>query len=237
MRGGVLEQGLYRILFVSDSSWNAPLWMLSSIFWGSVFVYILKYLKVKIEETVIRRGVCLCFLTLVFVLFDWPALTVLIGACLFWKEDKIEQIDKKIVMGSGPLSVLMVWGVNDVIYDLVTKWIHLPRSLSGSGYVKVIWATGLFLMLLRKKRIQRIFSIKVLVYLGRVSFPVYLLHWPLMCSFSAYFLCNITMPYAMRFWLVLLITLITLVLISTIYYLTIERLASKLTDYLKIKLL
>lgn len=162
-----------------------------------------------------------------------PAFTVLVGAAIYW-QDKYKQ-EKTTVLGI--LSMFAVWGLHDWIYDYLEKYQSLPISLSGTGIIKVVWAVGLFLTLLDNEIVQRFFSSKVLVGLGKISFPIFAIHWPLMCSFSGYFLCNMQLRYEYRFWVVLFLTSCLLIIISYLYHVTLEHLSDIFVIYLKQRIL
>lgn len=233
LHGGVLRQGLYRIIVLGDSSWNAPFWMIQGLFLGSIIVYVMMWIR---EKTRINRIILSVICIFLSFYVNSIACMVVIGASLHSVDIKIKknQIVYLLILIVGSISLIMLWGLHHYIYCMVDNFIILPHIIDINQYFKMIYATAVLLMIMTTDILKKIFSNKALVYIGRISFPVFAFHWPLFCSLSTRLLCNHMQDYELWFWITLLVTLVTVLIVSGLFHITIEKWCNKLVKNIKI---
>ncbi len=78
-------------------------------------------------------------------------------------------------------SLVMCAGVQDRVCNLLI----LPQWMYSSGMWRTIWSVFLFIGVLCLAPVQNWLSKKGCVALGGISFEIYILHWPVICSLSA----------------------------------------------------
>jgi len=78
------------------------------------------------------------------------------------------------------VSLLMV-----VFGEQIMTWLGLTNSCQS-----LILSVAIVYFCLRNKYYRSFFSSKVPYWLGKVSFGVYLIHWPIICSLASYMLLN-----------------------------------------------
>lgn len=221
--GGVLYQSLYRILFLGDSSWDAPFWMMQGLFVGSIIVYFMTWIKENIKLNVYIVGLICIILS--FIL-SATACMVVIGALL--RRIDVKELNKNrlirlILIFLGIFSLIMIWGLHHLLFDVVDKFIGLPRIFDINPYFRMIYAIVVFMMIISIEICHKIFSIKFLVAIGKISFPIFGLHWPIFCSFSSRILCKHVNNYEVWFWLALCLTLIVVLMTSWLFHITFEK--------------
>lgn len=194
--------GWVQAMFLSPigkcSGWLDPTWMMKYIFFGSFVVLVL---KLSINRT---SKICtLLILSLSIIILALSSLyfvAVVLGCCIFEGKKALYIRDTKWCKGLSFAFMLVA---------LLTYWLHLH---------KIISATSLVLGVELSCVSQNLLSWGVFRKIGAISFPLYLIHWPLICTFSLWFyksFCGIFYESAVL--VVFFVTLLVLLLLSYLY--------------------
>lgn len=196
-------------LFLKQCYFNSPYWVLSEMLLGSIIVYAFTYLKTKIPNKVIV-SIIYIFLLSLSLIFSRIVFSTLIGIGLVLYSDLIEKIVNK------PLAILFLLGST----GLVIIYPHWSTSLP-------MFCTWI-VFLPKIKYLYRIFKFKFLDFIGKISFGIYALHWPIFCSVGMIiFLCLIDSVGIGKSTVIAIISSIAITLISAIiYYFTFEKISN-----------
>ncbi|MDY6306384.1 MAG: acyltransferase family protein [Oribacterium sp.] len=111
-------------------------------------------------------------------------------------------------------------GQNHFIYPIVNRLLpEISSYFIWNRFWCCLFSAMLILGSLESKPVTALLSWKPIAALSDLSFPVYLLHWPLICSFSAAFTLFFLprMSYARIFVLNAFLSLVLLILIAKLY--------------------
>lgn len=171
--------------FLLRSHFNPPLWTISYELWGSLLLYSVLCLVGTHHRRFIVYGVVL--LILLFMESNFSGF--IIGLCLadiktsgtlYQLISEAKKLKKALVIVLG-LYVLMIWtghSVLDKIYHFFfSSILRLDAVFSSAAVVFIVECCS--------SRLRRALSWKPLVFLGRSSFGIYLLHQPILCSLGA----------------------------------------------------
>jgi len=190
----MLSQGLVDIYIKPDSySYNYNLWMIFYIFSGSFFVYSFLLLFGSLK----KRG--FVYAALVLMLYNTYFLSFVLGILLCDLsanyKDKITAgtSQKKIIYALIVLFALFLGSypvaeIKDTLYESIT-----PPNMEYIFY----HITGAFLLLLTLgsfSTITKFLSGRTMLFLGKISFSMYLIHLIIICSFSS-LLFRTLLPY------------------------------------------
>jgi len=191
-------QGFGTALFSNDFKNNPPLWTMSVEMYGSLLIFVLHLIchmfnRLK-EAWIWRAGLYVICLALAFqTLYSAFILGMILcdiknneKADKFLKENSRQWVIVSIGIGVF-LCGYMIRGLYSNLYQAITFGEFHPYY----EYLYNIW--GAFFLLLGidySQKIKGILNTKCLVWLGRISFPLYLIHYSLMCSFTAYLYLN-----------------------------------------------
>ncbi len=212
----VVHAALSGIAFRGDPetlAWNGPLWTLPLEFWGSVTLFALFALlpRRKTLAAAAFAGWALLGPSAVYYI------PFLLGALL-------NRITHWLQRHSRASTALFSAGILFGLYDYTSafNWI---TAITPSGYDKrAFWfAWGAVLTVagvIGSKPIAAFFSSKIAIYLGRISFSLYLLHWPIIFSFSIWIVARyqaIGWSYLYSGWLSYLTTAALLIILAELF--------------------
>lgn len=107
---------------------------------------------------------------------------------------------------------------------LVTAFIILYYFFDHTGNFLAIDAALFILIVLSVKRIKLFFSNKISSFLGRISFPLYIVHVPVVCSCTSYFIVYFGDKYIERIFLLSFSTIVLSLFLAWLFY-PVERFA------------
>ena len=174
--------------FISGSDFIGPFWTIKYEFFGYIFIFIISVLLKKIKW----RRVFYIIVVLLFMFYDFnyaPFVLGLIVADLQFNNtptlfnkyyDAI--LDKKWFI----LSCFII-GIyfaciplyNSRFYPIISRYTFVSTFVRGAGIALII------LVLNHSKKLIKILELKPLVFLGKISFETYALHWPVMLSLGS----------------------------------------------------
>ncbi len=185
----VLKMGFYKVPINGDNTYLPILWTMSVEFLGALLLF--SFLLVT--HTLNKKW--LFYLILIFVLFLMDKNYMLLffaGSCIAFYEPLINKLIKhwylKICL---LLAGLYFSGIPNISNEAKQyTWYFYTNSFSNLIYVHfhVIGCILLFIFFITSQTTQKIFSLKPLVFLGKLSFSLYLLHLPILFSLGSYLL-------------------------------------------------
>lgn len=176
---GALKDSLYVAMFQSRADYVSPLWTMAYELLGSYLVFGL---------TAVLKSRRARYLFYLLFLFLFPAYYIyfVLGMfiCdLYTAEKGLNQFLQKHGWMTIALHIA-AWCYIGMVDGLdVVKW----KSLLFDGMVAVM-----FLTLLNSPILDRLWGNPVGVHIGKHGFSIYLLHWPVIESFSCAYLCAMT---------------------------------------------
>jgi Predicted acyltransferases len=185
--------GLAKSLILSplgmDFGWLAPLWMMKYIFIGTMLVIIIELAIVPFEA---RKSflIILFSMLLAACVSKWYA-GIIVGILLSHLQKLMEKIKHTSILSL-------------VLFSLgLFTWLEAD-CLRGGGHF--ISSSLIVSSVLVDGPISKIFSSLPLRELGSISYPVYLLHWPVICSIP--FALNNIVPSFATFFISLFVILL-----------------------------
>lgn len=227
---------LIRSTLFLEGDLNGPLWMMKYLFWGTVVIYVYRYLETLVSPVLLRPAYIL------LLLISLPA-SFLVNGNLY-------QIH--VAAAGLPLSWLISRTTaiqtensgSPAAYELIFTFLAiLAPAMEAGGLQRILYPAMKYLLpsaahyfvwnncwcfsfsfvwiyaLSQSKSLQKVFSLSFLHPLGKLSFPIYLIHWPLICSFSLWFCLTLLnrISYAKIFFFDTLLTVFLLLLTAGLY--------------------
>ena len=196
------------VLILSRFEWNAPYWVLREMFFASLIIYVLNYMKkqMKIDSIllIIVAGLMVGYLGVYDV-----AIACLLGMLLCWFEKDYKKIHTVILLAVGVY----------VAYKGYFAWLFFCAFIL--VLPKVIW-------------LKKLFSSKAMLFLGKISFGIYSFHWPVFCSLGMIIFLKASGAYGAAVALVIsgvCTTMVTLG-ISIVYYYVFEKRIYKIISHI-----
>lgn len=227
---------LISVWFHGDTSISPVFWMLHILFSGSFFAILLGAISWKLD----KRFVLPLYLLLTIPYAGDYNLCFVIGAILayinlYYKE----ALNFKLHGLVGSFCILLglfLGGYPTELYPLnyyERLYELLPASFEShiSLFYHMIGSGLLILGIMLCSGAQKILSSKVFVMLGSISYAVYLVHMPIICSFSTSFfkwLITYSENYAAVAGITFLLTLILVLACATAFYFIVEKNCEKL---------
>lgn len=158
------------------TSLNPTLWTISAEFWGSLWVLLLVWLR--------RRSPAVYMAMLgasIFLIGTHEIALFTVGhLCARRRNDHDHMVFGFVSIIFGAIlcdrqAVPLIWASS---YFLPHGWLH--HSTSGFAWQNELGATLIFLGVLSVPAGQSLLSRRIPQYIGRLSFSVYLIHWPIL---------------------------------------------------------
>ena len=171
----------------SFDSFDGPLWFICQLIVCYIIFYVVfKYCK---KEKTVYCVFCLFFCLIGYTIFHFKfnfaflwenngrgMLTFFIGCLIFFINKNI--IKKCLILMLMLLDLIIIICAN--IYGSTIVYGNTGDNMRRT-WILLIWPS-LFLFLLNFSTIASIFEVKLLRYLGAISMPVYIFHWPILQS-------------------------------------------------------
>ena len=159
--------------FDRDMTYNTVLWTMEPEFFGSLFLF--AFLSLLGNKQIRYFAYPLIGIVLYFRETHWLNAFVLgIALCDLYVNSSMFTVSRKFV---GNISIQVVSGVGIMIL------IGAPNYL---GIIHLIIAVALVSFCLSFGGFQKFFSSRLPVYLGKLSFSLYLIHVPILCSVTGF---------------------------------------------------
>lgn len=213
----------YNAPILGDMSINAVLWMMPYILLGSIIPIIIgaNYMK--------SPYVTYLIIVILFIHYNGELyLCAVIGSALaiFYTKTENIRISKiisfisVILLGIG---ILFAVYPNSIIILLNNRFSYWQINMFGS----ILFIIGV----MYSSFFQKLFSLKAFVYLGKISFSIYIIHLPVICSISSFCfikMINYGVGYLQAMFITLIITFAIVLCLSSMYYRYVEINCNKL---------
>lgn len=238
----LLTSAFVKIWFFSDETFSNSFWMLSTLFLGGFLSNILSIMAGRKN----RRMLFLYgFFALLCIAADSLYLTFVLGTSLAYIVVRYEALlvrirssfFSKIFMFFLLLLGLFIGGYpSGIVPTNYYRFLnHLPASLTPTNFYHMIGAFFVISAIVFLPQIQKILSVKPILFLGDVSFAVYLFNLPFIFSFSSAMLLWLSTTaigpnYQLCAAIIFISSGILLLLLSYLFHRYVESFCSKVTD-------
>lgn len=235
----MLKQGLYRVFLYGESSYNINLWTIYLEFLGSLLVFSFLAFFGKMKKRYI------VYILLFFVFYQTYYLAFLLGV-LLCDLKHLENGQKYFIKNKVALFALFALAIFFASYpygppieNTVYEKINFAfLNVTFYQFYHIIGGFLLVYVLLASNVMQKFFSYRPMIFLGKISFSLYVFHLVIICSFSAS-LFEMLLPYfsyKMSFIIMFLCSLVLLLPLSYLSYKYIDlssvKLGNKVYSYL-----
>lgn len=195
--------------------WDAPLWMMPIIFYGSIFVFVVRLITTKMSPS--KALIVILFCSCIIIMFNKLYVGITCGLIMAFLWNKIEKTKDRLQ--NKPICRFFLIVILLIITYLLNVCLHfnheIRHTLVSASIILAAYYSSIFTKVLESCIVQ---------FLGRISFSIYIWHFPVLCSFSSY-LCYLT---NYNFGIVFPISFAAVILVSTISQRFIEEYSRKL---------
>lgn len=182
---------IFRLIFLFDHTLDTPLWTIIPIFWGSCIIYVIGMFlqKFRISERYYGFVFLLVFFVSI-VKYDINSLCIsscILGAAIYWTKDMVKISGKYADLGVVLLIIMISFLHENIIDLLIYKGIDVPERLKLGGYGYELYGALLLVFLCHSCVLKRVLSLERMISLSGRSFAIYILHMPILASFSSWF--------------------------------------------------
>ena len=233
-----IKQAVYDSFFVGDDVHYDPvLWTMTIEFYGSMLVFAIALLFGS------WRKRWMFYLSAALVFFNSYYLAFIIGMALadiFTRKTPMFKTSNSIILsgvlfaglflGSYPVSTV----TNDSLYSFLNNGVFLKPKM----IYHIIGAGMIMYVLLNSERMQKVFSSSVPVFLGKISYSLYLIHFLIICSFtcSLFLALNPVLPYGLAVLTSCILSLLLIIPLSYLFYKYVDTLGVELSKNIYNKL-
>ncbi len=178
-----VKQAVWGSFFTGDDTYNPVLWTMTVEFYGSMLVFAMALLFGS------QRSRWTFYLAAAVLFFNYYYLAFIIGMVLadtFNNKTPAFKINNKII-----LSIILIFGLflgsypigtvaNNSLYGFLNNGVfQIPKMT-----YHIIGAGMIMYVLLNSRWLQNVFSSPVPVFLGKISYSLYLVHFLVISSFT-----------------------------------------------------
>jgi peptidoglycan/LPS O-acetylase OafA/YrhL len=179
---GMLKESFFGVFILDESNYNPVLWTMTYEFFGSFLVFIVAAVfgRFKYRNLIYFVLCCLLFQTYYMAFIAGLILSDLtFNGYLEVFEKKIAKlILVGLLLGSYPAGM----DVTNTVYDII----HFRFLNNNPMFFHILGSVCIMLAIINSKKLQRLFSARPLAFLGRISFPMYLVHLTVIGTFSSF---------------------------------------------------
>ncbi len=231
----------YLTMFTRDSRYDTTTWTMCYELYGSMMVFTLLALTHKARA---KWVIFIIVSIIAYYLFSIYYIAFIIGICMnYLTAIPIEKIKFRKPL----IFVLVVTGLvlggfpswpsypNETFY----KFFSSPILINNSETIHIVGAAFIIMAVLLSKRLQNLFSIKPFVFLGDISFSLYLIHPIIIGTISCWTFLYIyygTNSYNWSVLATILVTVPAMLIISKVMTELVDKLGIKFSKYVYNKL-
>ena len=205
-----------RVFIIGSSAFDSPLWVIRDMVLASILIYGISYLFRCNKAVTIGGYVIVCILLVGCILLKkYVIFGCTCGACGKWNEKYIRSITKfKVVPWAILLTLTGAFFLKNNFVSAVvfTLWII---AIDGSSTAKYFYSKGL-------------------LWLGSISFGIFLLHWPIYNSVGSLLIERLhgNLENNLLFILEFSVSITMVIIASILFKLTVERMTTKACQFL-----
>lgn len=215
---GLAVKDSVKTIFGNGAVFNASFWVIRYFFYASILVYIGSYLESKCADKMkfVLYAVELLAAT---YLFQTNGFAIALGAiwCKAERSDLLDRWNNKKLLG-------VLATIAFVLLDGGAEWLAAVCGINmfATAWAKILYAFVILYAISRLEVLKKLFSKKVFVDLSKLSFGIYALHWPIICSLSS--LLFLQIDFTVGTYLIIGAGTAGLVLlVALLYHLTVEK--------------
>lgn len=179
-----------------DASFNSTLWTIRSIFFGTCIVYFCNYITRKMSK---KAQIIIRFVMFVLLLFMQIKYAhgflyvggVVLGSLFFDISVRVKHLSHKIMNLILLVLIFLCSGGHEFIFNWISNFINIPEVFNYYGYERMLYAFLFLIILSLSHSIRELLEKNGIKKLYSISFSVYLVHWPIICS------CSLTLFYVL----------------------------------------
>lgn len=167
-----LYDGTTRSFIFGKSNYNWVIWTMQIELFGSFAIFALAYFQTKRNILALAIG-CLFSVAIAFIVSIGFAIGItcfLIGMIFYLYGKKINSITASILLLAG----LYLAGIHNTSHSY--EWLHGILGKKAYDLISFLCAPLIVYSILMSETVSKILDKKPLVYLGKISFSIYLLH-------------------------------------------------------------
>jgi peptidoglycan/LPS O-acetylase OafA/YrhL len=198
---GAFKQGLYGSMILQDNSYNSVLWSMHYELFGSFLIFITLLIFGRMRNRgFFYVGLCLAFIQTYYLPF---ILGVML--CDFFFSESFQGL-KSFLNRGGWIFLLLI--------SLLVGAFPGGEAAASTIYGKLIFpgwnliqmrilahslgAAGIFFAVMASRQLINVLSSKIMIFFGRISFAVYLLHFMVLGSLSSYLFLHLQTQFGYR---------------------------------------
>ncbi|HEX8974580.1 MAG TPA: acyltransferase [Patescibacteria group bacterium] len=198
-----VKQAFFGTFFVGGNDYDVVLWTIAYEFFGSMLVFAFLALFGKMKNRYIFYIAAIVFFFQTYYLAF--ALGMLLSDMIAHNKHLFRKIDKTKIMRTAILLVGLFLGshpngrpIDGTAYAFLNSDLIKATVGDPSVFFHIIGAFAVMAVVLESGKLQRFFSHKYFLFLGEISFAMYLLHFLVLGSFSSFVFVKLVplLPYA-----------------------------------------
>jgi len=200
-----------------DTAYNTNLWTMPIEIMGSFYIY--AYLGVFRTTIKISWKIISLILILLIWIFHAPLLACFFTGYIIAELYKKWDIKNHLIYKrTSQIALTFIFFVTAI----------LSVYIRGNDYLTFLMASAIVFSVTFSTYLRRLFSANISEFLGKISFPLYLIQIPIICSLSSYLLIKLPLlgfSSTLSYWINLVLTL-SMCLLASMLLLPIEKLST-----------
>ena len=201
----------------AGAKFNPPFWVIRYFFYSSVIVYVGNYLESKMPDK-FKYLLYVAELLLASYLFSTNGFAIVLGA-IWYKEQEngilVRMANNRILIGASVVCFVLLSGGAVWLSSL------LGNEWFSNAWAQVLYAAVILFTIGKTEALKKVFSNHGLVQFSKLSFGIYALHWPIICSVSSLLFLMVDFNVVSYFGIGI-ITIVIVLLLAVVYHFTVE---------------
>ncbi|WP_159461968.1 acyltransferase family protein [Salirhabdus sp. Marseille-P4669] len=228
----MIKTALFDIFFDYSNAYIGVLWTMTYELFGSFLIF--SFLSLFGINP--KRYIAYMFLIVLF--WDSYFLAFILGMLL----SDLYNSDLEIKTKTKPIATLLIFIIGLLLgsypYGNTTGTIYNFLNFSFlnveyRAFFHILGAFFIIIAILNSKILQKVFSKRIFIYLGKVSFPLYLVHFPILHSLSFFIFDLVRRHYSyhISFTMAFIVSIIVTFIIAHLFSVYIDEKAVKVSNY------
>ncbi len=236
-----IKSAVWDIFVNGDSEYNHVLWSMKIEFWGSLFCFSVFGIFRKSRKRLI---VYLLMLFWILAMHEYGMLCFLLGFFLcdfdFCSKQYMDLKFIKLInkadayFRTNKVLAIVLFLLIAFPGSLILNKCSFPRTL-----IPAIISFGIVYCVIRIRLLNRFFETRMIAWLGKISFSLYLVHWPIFYSFSCWMYLAVGGSSRLKTLSTALVSIVVCLAVAALYHAVIDRkcvlLTNRIGNYFKPK--